>query len=189
MPPKLKSARVGRPPTKNKTLKKTLVRKNSPIIKSGPRRNRQAPASHLHNLITTSSPREGTKDTITQDHETSFAQISPIHKPQNDDPQTPETPRQSQGPWISDDERALLLENLELEVQDRTRKCRDYIDLLCTSLNVRGELEINRLTPSIRKLTMRDFCLKYNASPQEYSKKMLAGKQERLQALHPVKRV
>ncbi|KAK9766595.1 hypothetical protein K7432_004223 [Basidiobolus ranarum] len=69
---------------------------------------------------------------------------------------------------LSSDEKQALLDNLELEVQDRKRKLLTTQDHLSAYLNFWGDLELNKIPKAIRALTMKEFTETYHCNTKEF---------------------
>ncbi|ORY03607.1 hypothetical protein K493DRAFT_311642 [Basidiobolus meristosporus CBS 931.73] len=69
---------------------------------------------------------------------------------------------------LSSDEKQALLDNLDLEVQDRQRKLRTTKDHLSAYLNFWGDLELNKIPKAIRALTMKEFTETYHCNAKEF---------------------
>jgi len=72
---------------------------------------------------------------------------------------------------LNEEDRRMLLENLDLEVKQRSSSLENYIETLCISLTARGNIEIQRLPKATRQLTIGEFCNVYNGNAKDYSMK------------------
>ncbi|KAF9578905.1 hypothetical protein BGW38_005075 [Lunasporangiospora selenospora] len=78
--------------------------------------------------------------------------------------------------YLTPNQREAAMENLEIEVMDRIQKLRASINVLTSSLQFRGEAELNRLPAVVRSMTMEEFCFKYNGSAKEYLQRQTSSK-------------
>ncbi|RKP36850.1 hypothetical protein BJ085DRAFT_32352 [Dimargaris cristalligena] len=69
---------------------------------------------------------------------------------------------------LTDAEKRAMIENLEFEVNDRVQRLRSNDKWLQESLKLRCELDLSVFPKDVRNLTMKDFCLHYNGSINEY---------------------
>ncbi|KAJ1916841.1 hypothetical protein IWQ60_007982 [Tieghemiomyces parasiticus] len=69
---------------------------------------------------------------------------------------------------LTDAEKRAMLENLEFEVNDRAQRLRSNDQWLRESLKLRCELDLSVFPKDVRALTMREFCLTYRGSVNEY---------------------
>ncbi|KAL1919437.1 uncharacterized protein VTP21DRAFT_2130 [Calcarisporiella thermophila] len=79
---------------------------------------------------------------------------------------------------ISEEEKRVLLKNLDLEVEDRCKKLSNYISSLCNSIMMRGGIEINRYPAAIRRMTLQEYCDTYGADARRYFERQAAQKYE-----------
>ncbi|RUS16402.1 hypothetical protein BC937DRAFT_91252 [Endogone sp. FLAS-F59071] len=88
-------------------------------------------------------------------------------------PVTPTRERQDEGPLMKrlklpDDETKILLENLQVEIQDRCRKLENCLTTLSANLRARGKMNQARLPEGVRKMTLREFADVYHADVKQY---------------------
>ncbi|KAG0057226.1 hypothetical protein BGZ83_000639 [Gryganskiella cystojenkinii] len=73
-------------------------------------------------------------------------------------------------------QRDLALDTLEIETMDRVQKLRASLDVLTTSLKFRTEAEIKRLPAEVRAMSVEEFWFKYNGSAKEYLRRQKENK-------------
>ncbi|RUP48446.1 Borealin N terminal-domain-containing protein [Jimgerdemannia flammicorona] len=102
-------------------------------------------------------------------------QLTLLHEtpPEKKGAQVPSTPTKSgeghdvahsvKKPKLDEGKQRDLLENLEIEVQERCRKLESHLTTLAANLRARGKMEQARLPEAVRKMSVREFVEMYDA--------------------------
>ncbi|KAM7184376.1 Nbl1 / Borealin N terminal domain containing protein [Rhypophila sp. PSN 637] len=86
-----------------------------------------------------------------------------------------ESPLKKRGTGITLEQKAALIENLQLEIAERARKLRSSYNIQAQTLRTRLEIRLNRVPTALRNVTMGELLQKYSVEAQQSRTGTLRG--------------